>query len=361
MLETPIFTPSQQQRLTQSIVQSLYEGILVLDGDGVIISSNGTAEMLLGVGSGALNGRFGRDFLDPEAFDLAALSAGMSHRYATHFNHPDGHAIAATVHISSFKIGELVLGLVSIAAMPLQGPLHEKLAAAERMAGLGTLTSSIAHELNTPLSVILTTCENISQVLDAQNMESEQIKAYVAMIRRNVDRSAQLVDTLRSYAHTRQAMHAESLNEIIKETLPLLADQFQNRWRVNVWVDLKPDLPPVVCDRNQMMQVLINLLSNARDAMLPGGGDVCIRTWHVADMDVVACAVEDTGRGIPDEHLQVIFDPFYTTKERGEGSGLGLYVASEIMRAHRGWIRAKNRKLDGRRAGASFIYALPVG
>ena len=357
MLQIQLQAQAPAHQLSQTIVQGLYQGVVMLNRAGYVTFAITTAEMLLGFPSGDLYERHCDDFLDKSVCDLMLISSGQMHRYATVLRHSDGHVVPAAITAQRMPTStDDNYTLVTIAALPNLGPLQETLMMEQRLAGIGTLTASIIHELSSPLSVISTTCENLEDTLQESPLNQPRALEYVAMLRRNNERSMQLVNTLRSYARGGHNPKENNLNDIINSTLTMLAGQIRNKWGLQVMSDLANDLPPVVCDQHKMMQVLINLLSNARDAMQPHGGQIHIRSWRMVELNAVAFSVRDSGSGVPNEALDTIFEPFYTTKPKGAGTGLGLFITAEIVREHQGWIRVQNNDTSG----ATFTVILPV-
>lgn len=147
---------------------------------------------------------------------------------------------------------------------------------------------------------------------------------------------------------------AGNLVEIIHKTLLLIEHQLLSWSNIRIEKDLAVDLPPIMCDRNSIMQVLINLLTNAADAM-PHGGKIIIRTRYDANNERIMLQVADTGEGIPEKNLSKIFDPFFTTKDVGEGTGLGLSIVMSIIQAHGGEVRVDSEPGQG----AMFTVSLP--
>jgi signal transduction histidine kinase len=143
-------------------------------------------------------------------------------------------------------------------------------------------------------------------------------------------------------------------NEIIIDTLLLTEPQLKTWLNVNVLTDLGENLPPLFCERIQIVQALINLLTNAHDAM-PNGGEISIHTRYDADGKRFALQVSDTGSGIPKAIQKKIFDPFFTTKEVGQGTGLGLSIVFGVVKAHGGEIEVESAP----KQGTTFTIYLP--
>jgi signal transduction histidine kinase len=233
---------------------------------------------------------------------------------------------------------------------------REALYASQKMAGMGALAAEVVHEVGNPLNSIIAAGESLEHLLaDGAPVDAESLNLYLPIITRNAWHAARIMQTLRTYSRgSAPELAPHNLADVVKDVLFLLRHQLEGWTDVRLIPEFEPGLPPVVCDRNQMAQVIINLLSNARDAM-PGGGTITLRVRRAPNHGV-ALEVEDTGVGLDPESLQKIFDPFYTTKDVGKGSGLGLAIVSRIVRAHDGVVRAHS---DGPGRGATFVVTLP--
>jgi signal transduction histidine kinase len=232
--------------------------------------------------------------------------------------------------------------------------LYQQLLQAEKMAALGQTVSGVAHELNNPLATILSWAERLSEM-----PLNDTGRRGVGVIMSEAERAARIVRNLltssrRDRPSTRSMV---DLNQVIRETLAL-RDYDEGAREVSVVTALAAGLPQIFADAHQIQQVLLNLTTNAEQAMLGahGRGSMVVRTWHDAERNVVAMEVTDDGPGIPAEIKTRIFEPFYTTKEVGQGTGLGLTVAYNIVREHGGRIHVKSQV--GR--GATFVVEIPV-
>jgi hypothetical protein len=166
-------------------------------------------------------------------------------------------------------------------------------------------------------------------------------------------RASEIVNSLLNFSRTSSTSFGDvSLNRVIQETLSLLEHQLQKSG-IQVKSDLDPALPPVHGNTGKLQQVFLNLFLNARDAMSAGGA-LEVRTWR--DHASVKVEVADSGHGIAPEHLQRIYDPFFTTKGARKGTGLGLSVTYGIIQEHGGSIEVTNRP----NGGARFLLELPV-
>ena len=230
--------------------------------------------------------------------------------------------------------------------------VYQQTLQSEKMAALGQTVSGVAHELNNPLATILSWAERLSErPLD------DTARRGVAAILSEAERAARIVRNLLTFARKRQSTRGLiDLNTVVAETLALRTNERPTTLAVTV--DLQPGLPQLFADRHQIQQVLLNLATNAEQAMLTahGRGTLTIRTRLDAERDSVVLEVADDGPGIAPEVRTKIFDPFFTTKETGKGTGLGLTVAYAIVQEHGGRIHVSSSAAGG----ATFVVELPV-
>lgn len=237
-----------------------------------------------------------------------------------------------------------------------QKQMEISLFASQKLADLGTLAAGVAHELNSPLQVITGQSEDlINDIVQGNLIDNDRLKQDLEMINRNAWRSAKIIRSLLTYARpSAEQVEMLDINSMIKDTLLLIEHQLKSWMGIRIQTELADDLPAIPCDRTQMSQVLINLLTNARDAM-PQGGQITIVSRNDVDLQQVVLEVKDTGAGIPDELKDKIFTPFFTTKTIGKGTGLGLSLVMGIIQAHGGEISVES-KLN---VGTTFIIHLP--
>lgn len=226
----------------------------------------------------------------------------------------------------------------------------------EKLAGIGTLAAGIAHEINTPLQVITGYSGGIRRDIEASRLiGAGKLDQKIASIERNAWRIAAIVRSLLVYARpAADRAGSHSLNDIVAETLLLIEHQLNCWFNISIEKELAADLPALQCDSNRITQVLINLLTNAADAM-PDGGKILLRTEFDEKDRQCKLQVSDTGAGIPEYLHSRIFDPFFTTKQVGEGTGLGLSISRGIVEAHGGVISLQSQVGEG----ASFTISLP--
>jgi two-component system NtrC family sensor kinase len=231
--------------------------------------------------------------------------------------------------------------------------LQHQLSQAEKLAALGQTMSGVAHELNNPLATILACAERLSgRPLDAT------LRRDLDAIHNAAERAARIVRNLQTFARKRHTTRTSvDLNQVIRDTLALR--MFDHRPSgVNIQDELEPRLPTVFADPHQIQQILLNLMSNAEQAMLDshGRGTLIVRSRQDPEGDAVVIDVQDDGPGVPEELRGRIFDPFFTTKAVGKGTGLGLTVAYAIAEEHGGRLSLASEEGHG----ACFSLALPA-
>lgn len=225
--------------------------------------------------------------------------------------------------------------------------MHEQLVQSEKMAALGAMMAEIAHEIRNPLVSIGGFARRLEK-----KIQNEDEKKYLDIILSEVTRLEGIIHDNLSYIKdlSPQAQKTD-LNAAIGEMLALYEDEFK-QGGVGLKKDLSPNLPPLMIDAQQIKQAVINILTNAMEAMA-AGGTLTIRTYPLSETQEAVLEIGDTGPGISPEAMHNIFNPYYTTKARG--TGLGLSITHRIIKAHRGRIEVRN----GDTGGAVFIIKLP--
>lgn len=210
---------------------------------------------------------------------------------------------------------------------------------------LKLIISSAAHELRNQLGVMRNSLYFLKLILPRE----ESIRRHLRIMEHQLNVCDRVVFELQSFARSsRPIIELTNLNQLVIEAV----DSFYFPDEIKVKMSLADDLPFIPLDPYQMRQVILNLISNAVQAM-PDGGELRIRTYKLSSRQV-ALEVEDTGPGVPDEIKEAIFNPFFTTKPRG--IGLGLYVCRKIVEMHGGEIACE----DGKGSGALFRIKLPI-
>jgi two-component system, NtrC family, sensor kinase len=239
---------------------------------------------------------------------------------------------------------------------------HQKLLHSDRLASLGQLSASVAHEINNPLSGVLNLSMLMQRIVGEQGIPTERVtefRKYLAQVVTETARVGRIVQDLlafsrRSKPHQRTNVN---FNAIVSTTVNLIGHKLK---LMNVEIDLQLDehLPTVHCDASQMQQVLINLIMNGAEAAQGRpAARVTVATFVSPSGKDLILQVHDTGEGIRPEHMEKLFTPFFTTKGEGKGVGLGLAVVYGIVRDHNGDIDVKSKP----EIGTTFQVDLPIG
>ena len=223
------------------------------------------------------------------------------------------------------------------------------------VATLGELSGALAHELSQPLTAVLTNAQAARHFLNRQPLDLEQIRGALEDIIRNDKRAGAVIDRLRALLRKGESQRQPvDVGDVVREVIDLAVGELTSRL-IHVKSALSPAIPPVLGDRVQLQQVVLNLVLNACDAMnSTHESDRQLLFSTKADERFVELAVSDRGPGIPDGQIERVFEPFVTFRE--EGLGLGLAISRSIVTAHGGSIRAENNA-DG---GATFRCVLPA-
>lgn len=365
MFNAPTTTKAQfYEHLTQSVAQ----GLMVIDHDGMVSSVNQAATAILGLTAEKVIGEPIHKFW-PEAPSSWVLTAVLPDQLEdSYLIHENGRSIPAQIAISPITAANnLNITLLTITSLDDVKQLNHALAHTQRLSSLGTLTASIAHELNTPISIIAATCSNLQHEIDHETLDSKQLLHYLGMIEQSAWRSARILEVLRNYSYNDEPQFdVTNFNMIVEDALTLVRHQFRGQYNIEIEKELDDELPSLVCDHHRMTQVLLNLLINASDAIPSSGGRVKIRTWLPNGRfknngsngePYFAFSIQDSGSGIDETVKDKIFNPFFTTKPHGKGTGLGLYIAKRIVDQHNGMIVAENNGDEA--CGATFTVMIP--
>lgn len=351
------------------IVETANEGIWLLDANAQITFVNAQMAEILGYKPEEIRGRHKWDFLfdeDQEAVRklFERRRAGLSEQADVRFKHHNG-GVVWTLMSARPLVGDRgeFLGVLDMFAdvterkraenavqetseqrertlAELQTKTEElrattqQLWQAARLAGVGELAASIAHELNNPLGTVSLRIENLL----SKTPPDDPRRKLLEVIDGEVERMAGLVANLLQFSRAgRDQVSTVDVCEEINRTLELVSHHLRKR-RIKVATDFTRGVPTIHADRQQLRQVLLNLFTNAADAM-PEGGQLAprVRPSELArGTPAVEIQVADTGAGIPAELLPRVFDPFFTTKEEGKGTGLGLAICKRIVAQHQG-------------------------
>jgi signal transduction histidine kinase len=264
----------------------------------------------------------------------------------------DGAEIPVEVSLSPVETEEGLQAVAFITDVSARVIAERAARQADRLAALGSMGASIAHEINNPVGIMVSRIELMLADAASQGLPQAVVDD-LEVLRRNAERVARIAHGLLSFSReSPAAREAVDLNRVVTETL-LLAEPQIGKQGVRIVTQLRPGLPAILGHAAALEQVLLNLLTNASDAM-DGRGEIRIESglapWPPGS---VRLRVTDTGPGIPPDALPRIFDPFYTTKP--SGTGLGLSISYGIVREHRGTIDVESQ--PGR--GTAFTLTFP--
>ena len=354
-----------------ALLQSASEGIVLINASGRITLVNAAAERMFGYDRAELVGQT-LEVLLPDR----VRSTHTGHR-AQYFAAPrvrpmgsgldlagrrrDGTEFPVEISLSYIDSSEGMTAMALItditerkrAETELQRQ-RETLYRSEKLAALGTLSAGIAHEMNNPLGIITSRIEIM--LLDAEEHNlPPQVLEDLQVLHRATQRVARIAANLRSFARQAPREHSRvDLNAVVAETLLLMRKPLEVDGIMLV-TSLDPSLDAIVGDAGTLQQVLLNLVTNAREAMAGRGGEIRIETSIVAERPGwVRVVIQDTGPGISPEELSKVFDPFYTTKTTG--TGLGLSVSYGIIQDHHGTVDVQSA--PGK--GTTFVLAFPA-
>jgi two-component system NtrC family sensor kinase len=234
--------------------------------------------------------------------------------------------------------------------------MYEHMLVVEKLASIGKLAAVVAHEINNPLAGILTYAKLLKKRFAREKpSEPQEVMSSIDMIESESRRCGEIVKNLLTFGRaTAISYEPTDLNAVIERCLRLVRHKLELAG-IHLQLELAADLPVVRCDPAQMEQVILALVMNAIDAM-PAGGNLTLGTAQPAGLSEVHIRVEDDGVGIPKEVLPRMFEPFFSTKERGRGMGLGLAISHSIIERHKGRIQVQSE--PGR--GTRILISLPV-
>ncbi|MFL5581536.1 MAG: PAS domain S-box protein [Gemmatimonadaceae bacterium] len=340
------------------LVESASDAIFTVDDEGRFTSVNRALERTLGRSRAALLGASCLEMVDPAdrqtlARILSETLAGQ--RTRGEFRFADAEGVRRTGSIITAPVvedGRVTGGLGVVRDVTDEKRLAEQLLQQEKLAAIGQLVSGVAHELNNPLAGVMA----FAQLLLASPTVDGEDRFAAETIHQESKRAAKIVSNLLTFArqHPPERRVAD-LNRVVEDTLELRRYALRME-QVELEVQLDGALPLTWADPFQLQQVVLNLLTNAEQALTDWDGPRRVRIATAHEGGRLALTVSDSGPGIAPESVDRIFNPFFTTKPVGQGTGLGLSISDGIVREHGGRIRVES--VPGR--GATFVVELPV-
>ena len=348
----------RQEEFRRHLLESFPDLILVLDLKGQYTFVSARISELLGYGPEHLMGKNVGDEENTSP-ELAALyrtvATGQKARTSCEYGsrHHDGSwrtmlGMASPLLDAEGKPAGVI---ISVRDVTMEKKLEQQIIQSERLAAMGQMIGGFAHELNNPLTSIL----GIAELLQ-EGDASEATRKQILVLHQQARRAAEIVQNLQYFARPPAPGRSQvNLNELVQRTVQMQAYPLR---KSNITVDFLPEpaIPAIVADPNQLMQVFLNLLLNAEQAIREGREKGTIRVRIGRTPDSVWVVFQDDGPGIAPENLAHIFDPFFTTRRPGRGTGLGLSICKTVLREHGGNIEAASAP----GGGAVFTITLPA-
>ncbi len=349
----------RQEEFRRHLLESFPDLILVLDLKGQYTFVSARIGELLGYGPEHLMGK-SIDDAGNTSPELAGLyrtvatgeSALASCEYSSRHRDGSGRTMLGMASPLLDAEGKPAGVIISVRDVTTEKKLEQQIIQSERLAAMGQMIGGFAHELNNPLTSIL----GMAELLQEGDV-SESARKQLSILHKEARRAAEIVQNLQYFARPPVPGRSQvNLNELVQRVVQMQSYPLR---KSNITVDFlqEPAIPAIVADPNQLMQVFLNLLLNAEQAIRENREKGTIRVRIGRKPDSVWIVFQDDGPGIAPENLEHIFDPFFTTKRPGRGTGLGLSICKTVMREHGGNIEVTTAP-DG---GAVFTITLPVG
>jgi two-component system NtrC family sensor kinase len=350
------------KEFNESIVESINVGLLAVDIEGTVTRCNSALEEMLGIERDKVVGReveelFAEDFAETLAQSLGPARWQISevrNLYKIHTATRNGRTLVLNIAfapLQAMPVEPRTGTLVVLEDVTARTRLEEQLQQREKLSSIGLLAAGVAHEVNTPLTGV----SSYTQMLLGMLPDTDPKHALLQKVRRQADRASNIVNNLLNFSRAGNSAEFGDLDvhRVIDDTLQLLEPQLRQS-QIEVKRDFDKDIPKTFGSAGKLQQVFTNLILNARDAS-PDGGEIRLVTSLTAG-DSIQIEVSDNGIGIEPENVAKIYDPFFTTKGVGRGTGLGLAVTYGIVQEHSGHISVDSH--PGR--GTTFKITLPV-
>ena len=348
----------EQEATFRRSIDSAPAAIFKIDSEsGAVLAANFVAEQSLEFPSEELRGMKSWDLHPPQERNAAVAlweetrTKGNANRDDLHHRTRSGAVIPVFINSGLIEYGEQRFIQQICVDLSDRQRLEDQLIQSEKMAAIGQLAAGIAHEIRNPLAIIMNALYDLAEIVDATNHE---VREDLRIAKEEMDRVQTIINSLLEFSRDSGAeMEPVDINDLLRKTLLLMNKYLQNS-DVRVVTELG-DIGPCTANQNALRQIFLNLITNAVQAM-PHGGELCVRTSLRPD-DRVRLEFRDTGIGIPPHQLNAIFNPFFTTKSPGQGTGLGLSVVHSVVRRYRGDIQVRSTP----NVGTTFTIDLPSG
>ena len=341
---------AEMKTYTENVVESMADGLISVNREKKIVTLNRKAAEFLGAKEEDLKNKEISKVFGINIENLLKEQGGVLRDWELRVSNKEGTQIPLSLSAAPLKDeNEQEMGSVLLLRDLREiRDLQERVRRSERLASLGRLAAGVAHEIRNPLSSIRGFAQFFQNRFKGQEKEQE----YAAVMVREVDRLNRVITELLDFARPKEP-HREShnLQEILEQTLKVLEPELARR---NIGVEKKLDasLPRILADRDQLSQAFLNLMLNALESM-EGEGKLRI-SLESEGASALTISIADTGKGIPPEDLERVFEPFFSTKRKG--TGLGLAIVHQIVENHKGEIRVESREGEG----TTFRITLPI-
>ncbi|HHM23729.1 MAG TPA: PAS domain S-box protein [Bacteroidetes bacterium] len=350
----------EYQQYIANILRDAADAIIVLDRENRIRLWNRGAEMLYGWKASEIIGQpitvivpeDEESVRQIEWINRQVRERGFVRNLQTERRTRDGRRVLISITRTAIfnRDGEYIGSSVIARNITEEKRMEQQLIQSEKLSAVGKLAAGIAHEVATPLTSVSSLAQYLRELSD-----DEEFKDKLRLIQSEIERIARTVRELVDFSRPIEAnIGPVHLNQIINEAVRIM--RFDRRIkRKTISLELAPDLPEVRAGFDPLLQVFVNLLLNAADALedVPNG-QIDIRTF--VEGDSVVATVRDNGPGIPEEVQDKIFEPFFTTKKKGKGTGLGLWVSYNIVKGYSGCIEVESKPGEG----TTFRIELPA-
>jgi len=368
-IENSLLYNDQQERaaelkmlkeFNESIIESINVGLLAVDLEGRVTRLNSALEHILDLRRDAAVGRRVEDLFSEDFADTLKQVLGkdgwrlkeIRNIYKLHTATRGNRSLVLNIALAPLQDGQGQTGaLVVLEDVTARISLEEQLQQREKLSSIGLLAAGVAHEVNTPLTGV----SSYTQMLLGMLNETDPKHALLQKVRTQAERATNIVNNLLNFSRTGSAAEFAEVDvaRVLDDTLQLLEPQLR-RSQIQIVRQYDDDAPEAYGNAGKLQQVFTNLILNARDA-IPDGGQIIVSTGTAEDGLLVA-EISDTGIGIAPENVAKIYDPFYTTKGVGRGTGLGLAVSYGIIQEHAGRISVDST--PGK--GTTFRITLPT-
>lgn len=350
-----------------SLVENAGDGIISISKDWTIMSMNQHAEDIFGYSKSEVIGQdigiiAPQDKITDEKqllLDKVILNGQVIKDFETERIKKDGKKVAANVTISPIKdqSGSIIGASEIFRTLTEEDFMRKRVSQFEKLISLGKLAAETAHQVNSPLGAVMGRIQLVLKNLD--KLDSEMLRKNLKQMMTGCDHIRTAIGSLLDYSRRVVIKKQVDINSIIEDALIMMSPRLMME-KISVHKSLTENLPKILEIGGELIHVLVSIISNAIDAM-DKGGRIEITTdidknSEINPGDRVRVTIIDTGQGISEQNIERIFTPFFTTKDKGKGTGLGLPIVKRIVNLHKGDIKVLSKINEG----TSFILSFPV-